>query len=656
MKLRIVRESINRWAVERCFSLVILGVVLQSAFANGQSSHLLTGPKGTVRAVVATDNDGRLTLSVQQGDSTVVHPSPLGVVVDGTDLGLGAKLAAPGRREIHETLACRGVKSTAVNHCIEYTLPVTSPKAEVAWTLEVRVFDDGVAYRYRIPGDGERHISGEATAWCLPEECPIWLQNDTNNYEGNYYRSTVEAVATQDDANRKGIGCPVTMERPEGGYALITEACVFGYSGMTLRAEKGARLQAVFQDDSDGWHADGEILSPWRVTVVSPDLNGLVNTDLIYSLGEAPDPDLFPEGINTDWIRPGKGLITWAVFFNDGAQWSRQKWFVDMCAAMNCEYLLVDGGWRTERWGFLRDGGDLWARLEELCRYAAERKVGIFVWNAYPEGRDDGPGLTDPAARQEFFKKCKAAGVQGVKIDFFDSESKATIDVYETIMRETAEQQLMVNFHGANKPTGEVRTWPHEITREGIREQEYVLWDQLPLEHYGALPFTRMVAGHGDFLPGFVRPKFLKNTTAAFQLATAVIFTSPFICWPDHPEAYLESPLLPLIRTMPPVWDETRVLDGSAIGRTVAMARRSGKDWYVAVLNCQGRPADYELALSFLDEGDYQAVICRDADGPPGAQHLESGTQVRRDERISITVKPGGGFVGKFSKPTQYTE
>ena len=100
----------------------------------------------------------------------------------------------------------------------------------------------------------------------------------------------------------------------------------------------------------------------------------------------------------------------------------------------------------------------------------------------------------------------------------------------------------MISFHGVNKPAAESRTWPHEITREGIREQEYVLWEQLPLEHYGALPFTRMVAGHGDFLPGFVRPKFLKNTTAVFQLSTAVIFTSPFICWPDHPEAYLESP------------------------------------------------------------------------------------------------------------------
>ena len=130
----------------------------------------------------------------------------------------------------------------------------------------------------------------------------------------------------------------------------------------------------------------------------------------------------------------------------------------------------------------------------------------------------------------------------------------------------------MANFHGANKPTGEARTWPNEITREGIREQEYVLWGSLPLAHYGALPFTRLAAGHADFLPGYVQPKFLKNTTALFQMASVVVFSSPFLCWPDNPQAYLDSPLLEFVRTVPVTWDETRVLDGSKIGDTVIMA------------------------------------------------------------------------------------
>lgn len=230
------------------------------------------------------------------------------------------------------------------------------------------------------------------------------------------------------------------------------------------------------------------------------------------------------------------------------------------------------------------------------------------------------------------------------------------MDAYEDILRMTAEYQLMVNFHGANKPTGEVRTWPHEITREGIREQEYVLWDQLPLQHYAVLPFTRMVAGHGDFLPTYVRSKYLKNTTAVFQLATSIIFQSPFICWPDHPEAYLESPFLPLIRTMPAVWDETRVLEGSEIGAFVSFARRSGEDWYVAVLNCQDKQKTYSIPLAFLGEGDYEAALYYDAPGPPTSVRIEAGHSVQKEQTISIRFKSGSGFVGRFSKPKEYTK
>ena len=341
MKQRAKQNPISRWAITGRCSFAVLAIMLPTTLAADEPIRELSSPAGVVSAMVAADDQGRLTLSVRQGNSVVIHPSPLGIVVDGTDLGLGVRLGSPQKREIHEKLVCRGVKSTAVNHCHDYTVPVMLSETNTAWTLEVRVFDDGVAYRYRVPGDGKRTINRESTAWRLPKECPIWLQNNTANYEGNYYRSTVAAIEVQDDDSRKWLGCPVTMERPEGGYALITEACVYGYSGMTLRAIKDSTLQAVFQDDPNGWQTDGEILSPWRVTVVTPDLNALVNTDLDLQPGPSTrSKELFPKGMETDWIRPGKGLITWAVFLNDGAQWFRQKWFVDMCAAMNCEYLL----------------------------------------------------------------------------------------------------------------------------------------------------------------------------------------------------------------------------------------------------------------------------------------------------------------------------
>jgi alpha-glucosidase len=389
------------------------------------------------------------------------------------------------------------------------------------------------------------------------------------------------------------------------------------------------------------------------VIVLARDLDALVNSDVIAALCDPPDPTLFPDGLHTAWIRPGKAPCTWMVFGNDGAQWDRQKWFVDVAAATGCEYLLVDAGWRSERWGWLKDGGHVWARAAELVRYGAARGVGIVLWHAYPDGRDDSPGLTTVGAREELFRECRKAGVKGVKIDFFNSESKAVIEAYEDLLRRAAKHQLMVNFHGANKPAGEARTWPNEITREGIREQEYVLWDTLPLAHYGALPFTRLAAGHADFLPGYLQERHLKNTTRVFQMAGVVVFTSPFLCWPDNPAAYLNSPWLHFVRTVPVTWDETRVLPGSVIGETVILARRKGDEWYVAALNCRNEPRTLKLDLAPLGlagktmtayhEGSTKTEVLIESSGPAPA-----------DGKLSATLPPGGGFLAHFGPPREY--
>jgi hypothetical protein len=420
------------------------------------------------------------------------------VIIDNVDLGAKVTLGEPRTRIISEVFPWRGNKTTATNLCRATEIPVRT-QAGVDWTLEVRIFNDGVGFRYRVPGAGARRVRGESTRWQLPESCTVWFQTDTRNYEGVYQSVRADQMPLEQEVEKKRepvhVGLPMTAVFPDGTFGLVSEAALCRYSGLTLRPEGEAKFRAAFEDDADGWTQDGPVLSPWRVIVLGKDLNALVNSDVIAALCEPPDPKLFPAGFDTPWIRPGKAPCTWMVFGNDGGQWDRQKWFVDVSAAIGCEYLLVDGGWQT------------------------------------------------------------------------------------------AKYQIMVNFHGANKPTGELRTWPNEMTREGIREQEYLLWGVLPLAHYGALPFTRMAAGHGDFLPGFVQPRFLKNTTGIFQMASVIVFSTPFLCWPDNPEAYLNSPLLQFVRTVPVTWDETRVLPGSVIGDTVIMARRKGPEWHVAALN-----------------------------------------------------------------------
>jgi alpha-glucosidase len=617
----------------------------------------VVSPDGAVALRLAKDTEGHLVYSVTLDGRPRLEPARAGIIVDGQDLGAGVELGAPKARSLAEAFAWRGNKTLATNRCEVAEVPVRPKSGGPEWTLEVRVFNDGAAFRYRVPGSGPRPVTGEATAWQLPTNATVWLQTDTDDYEGNYHSRPADAVPLSETAGNQQrpthVGLPMTVAYPDGTFGLLSEAALVNYSGLTLRPAGGARFTAAFEDDPKGWSEEGPIVSPWRVLVLARDLNALVNSDVIAALNEPPDPVLFPEGPNAPWLRPGKAPCTWMVFGNDGAQWDRQKWFVDVAAATGCEYLLVDAGWRTERWGWLKDGADVWARAAELCRYGADRNVGIVLWHAFPEGRDDGPGLTQVEAREELFRRCAEAGVKGVKIDFFNSESRAVIEAYEDLARRAAQHRLMINFHGANKPTGEVRTWPNEITREGIREQEYVLWDTLPLTHYGALPFTRMAVGHADFLPGYLQARFLKNTTRTFQMAAVIVFNSPFLCWPDNPETYLNSPLLQFVRTVPVVWDETRVLAGSVIGDTVILARRSGPAWYVAALNCRDQERILELDLSSLDPAGKELTLYRDGAEKVGVQ-IETGLRVPLSGKLSVKCAPGGGGIAHLAPAREF--
>ncbi len=637
--------------------MLMVGLLVTLPAATRAGAVELESPDGTVRAQVWSAADGRLSWSLDRAGQRVLGASPMGITVDGVDLGLGVTLGEPTSRMIDETFVRRGVKPEGREHCRAYHIPIRHTGSGVDWVLEARLYDDGFAWRYRVPGTGSRRVTGEASAWTVPPTVEVWFQTDTRNYEGEYQHARAAAlprqVETADGVQEVRFGPPVTLELEGGGFALLSEANLRHYSGMRLRRGADTQLEAVFDDDPEGFRLEGEVVSPWRVTVVVPDLNALVNSDMIASLGDAPDPQLFPQGGRESWIRPGRALVTWCVFGNDGAQWHLQKWFVDQCAALHCEFLLLDGGWRSERWGFLAGGADPWARLKELCDYAATRGVGIVVWHAFPEGRDDSPGLTRPEARDEFFQRCREAGVQGVKIDFFDSESLDVVEAWEDLTRRAAAHHLTINFHGSNKPTGETRTWPNHITREGLREQEYLLWGTLPRAHYAALPFTRLAAGHGDFLPGYVRAKYLQNTMAVFQMGTAIIATSPFLCWPDHPEDYRASVFLGLVQAMPVLWDETRVLPGSQIGHRVAFARRAGREWFVAALNCEDAMRAWELDLSWLGDAPYTGTLYRDALNPKAEIVVETGRDMDSGQALTVELPPGGGLIGWFKPRVQ---
>jgi alpha-glucosidase len=234
----------------------------------------------------------------------------------------------------------------------------------------------------------------------------------------------------------------------------------------------------------------------------------------------------------------------------------------------------------------------------------------------------------------------------GAKIDFFDHEAKEIIDLYQALLRSAAEHKIMVEFHGANKPAGESRTWPNEMTREAIRGLEYRSMN-LRSTHNTTLPFTRFLAGHADYTPMHFGER-RRETSWAHQIASAIVFTSPLMIYGAHPQHILDNPAAELIKTIPSVWDETIVLPQSEIGELAGFARRRDDTWFIGILNgLTGRTM--RVTLQFLGRQNYHATLVRDQMDQPAAVRMENVT-LNRGGGLTITMRAGGGFAARLAR------
>ena len=606
-----------------------------------ESASTFVSPNGVVTFRLARDANRSLTYSVSLGGAAAIEPSRLGIVVDGKDLGGGVEIGRAETYVVEETYPWYGVHATAVNRCRGSRVALTS--RGTSSTLDIRACDDGAAFRYVVPGEASAtRTPDEATTFRFPAGSRVWTHDFEGHYEGMHTQRVVADVVAGE-----WVATPLTVKLPGGGgYVSIAESALVAYSGMALRADGrggfAARLAheapisypfflRYFPDDiarlSTPATIAGTITSPWRVVIAGRTLNAMVNADIVHNLAPPPEPALFPEGVKTSWVRPGRAV--WR--FLDGGEntFDGVKAFTRLGQQLGFEYHVVEGLW--QRW---TDD-----QMREFMADAKARHVGIWLWK-------DSRALSTVEEQRAFFDKCQALGVVGAKIDFFDHESKPMIDRYQSILRESAARHVMVNFHGANKPAGEARTWPHELTREGVYGLEHrgaPAWAQ----HNATLPFTRYLAGAADYTP-VVFGERRKETSWAHQIATAVVFTSPVLVFGGHPQSLLDNPAVELIKSLPSVWDETIVLPQSDIGELAAFARRSGRNWFVGVLN--GPTArTLKIDLGFLGDGRHNALVVRDKADDAAAVAVETMSATGRTP-LTADLRASGGLIARFTR------
>lgn len=594
-------------------------------------------------ALTILPNAERLTFTVTLGDTPVLEPSTIVMNVDGYDLSSGVVLGEIERYETNEEYPWRGKHSTASNHCSGARIHFQHDLSFTDYVLEIRAFNDGVAFRHVVAGeDGISRVPDEYTTFVLPAGSMVWSHDLGGHYEAAYKKQDISEIKAGQWA-----GPPVTFKLPgNAGYASITEANLVNYSGMALEADGrrgfitglGHRQPLNYpyelrygreQGKRLGKPASvrGTITTPWRAVCVGRDLNTLVNSTIVPNLCPPPDKKYFPDGIDTTWVKPGRAV--WRYLDGGDRSFDGMKEFSRLAGQLGFEYHVIEGFW--SQWSD--------EQIKELVEYSRGQGVGLLFWKHSNQ-------LTTPEAREEFFTRLHRLGVAGAKIDFFDHEAKEVIDLYEALLEKAAENQMVVDFHGANKPTGRERTWPNELVREAVRGMESSSLRQRA-SHETILPFTRFLAGPTEYTAMHFGDR-RGDTTWAHQIASFAIFDSPLLTMAANPQAVLDNPAPDVIKSIPAVWDETIVLPGSEIGELAIFARRTDRTWFLAVM-CGPQAKTIQVPLSFLGEGPYNALVVRDSKEKPDAVVLESKTAGRNDI-ITIEMTNGGGFVARFSK------
>jgi alpha-glucosidase len=582
--------------------------------------------------------ESQLFYSVVFAEKEVIEPSPMKLEIEGVEITRNIAFQPAQEYKNSERYIWRGVHSTAVNNCNGAKIYIRNKDKNLEYIVEVRVYNDGAAFRFIVPGEGVR-TPDESTVFTIPQKSIVWYHNLGGHYEGVYDKKDIADV-------KKGewAAPPLTVKLPDKrGYISITEAALFKYSGMALQAngERGFVLalghkhpisypfRLRYSNDIDRVskpaQVSGTITTPWRVVMIGKDLNALVNCDIVHNLAPEPDKTLFLNGIQTDWIKPGRAV--WRYL--DGGQTTLEamKEFSRLAGELGFEYHVIEGFWT--RWSD--------EQIKELVEYSKKHNVGLWFWKHSRQ-------LRSPEEREEFFKKLRSLGVVGAKIDFFDHEHKDVVELYEELLKTAAKYEIMVNFHGANKPTGESRTYPNELTREAVRGMEASRLKERA-QHNVILPFTRFLAGPADYTPVHFGQR-RGDTTLAHQIATAIVFTSPLLTYAAHPTNLTNNPAVELIKSIPSVWDETIVLPESEIGELAVFARRSGKVWFVAVLNGEGKRS-IKISPTFLENRKYKTYIVRDQ-----PENLDSLVIERKlltcDDLLNIECNSGGGLVVRF--------
>lgn len=642
---------------------LIFSLLFVFALSTSAQTYTVKSPDNKLKLVLNVKDS--ITYSVSYKNNELISPSAIGLKLNKTTIGAGAKVLSAKPSAVNKTIRpLYGKDAVLTDNYNELLISFAGD-----YKLLLRAYNEGVAYRFVTDLKDSVKVMSEQAGFNL-KGAPGTTIAETDNYTAwelayNQYKSIDEV---KED---KHAITPALYSYKNGIKLVIAEADLFDYPGMYVKKKGGniigewAGYPATTKMGSWGDFVSvvtsrenyiakepGKKEYPWRVIIATDDDKTLLNNQLVYKLSK---PSVLE---NTEWIKPGKAAWEWwhdailpgAPIPSGMENRSTQlyNFYTDFAAKNHLEYMMIDAGWS--------DNYDVKKPLKKtdiraVIQHANEKHVGIFVWCVAA------PLLKDLEANMDYLKDI---GAVGIKVDFFDRDDQLAIKQLQTIAEAAAKRHLMVDFHGCSKPTGLQRTYPNIINYEAVRGQECSKWDLTtnPV-HHTTFPFIRMLGGPLDYTPGSMRNKSkdtfkpiaegLPSTqgTRCHELAMFVVFDQPLAVFCDSPTEYEKYPdIEEYLSAVPTVFDETKPLDAK-LGEYIALAKKKGNDWYVgAMTNWNAR--DINVDFSFLPAGaTYTADLYTDAaDADKNAEKYEHKTiTVNRSTKLNLKLAPGGGAV-----------
>ena len=651
----------------------------------------VSSPNGKVKVVVNTDE--AVKWSVSYSGQTVLQPSVIDIQLrqGKKTLGLG-QVGKVAKYQVESSFKNPFYKKAEISDAYGQLLMYTNQK----FTIEVRAYDDGAAYRLISSNTKPSLVVNETAEFCFADDYQAFVPYVNDNRGGERYCYSFESYYDEAPLSKMFPDSlaitPLAVCLPGGMKAIVMDAGVENYPGMFVKRAKsgevkGEKLVAEFAryplaQEIGGYDRlnlvptkradyiaklDGRQSLPWRAVVITERDADILNCDMAQRL--APSCRI----ADTSWIHPGKVAWDWwnncnitGVDFASGMNTNTYLYYIDFAAKNKIEYVIIDEGWSGKESLMVDLSPEI--DLPRVIAHGKEKGVGIILWSSWRNLIGSNP-LNDIKVTDEVMKHYADMGIKGFKVDFFDRDDQQVIASAYKIAESAARYHLYLDYHGL-KPFGIQRAYPNIFNFEGVKGLENSKWEPRvgdgPLHNQPrydvTAPYLRMLAGPMDYTPGAMmnamKDSFFGNNdhpmsqgTRVHQMAMYTTFEAPLQMMADSPTKYMQNQeCTDFIAQIPTTFDETVALDGQ-LGEYIVIARRKGTTWYVAAMT-DWTVRDLIIPLSFLGEGQFSADIFAD-----GANAMKEATDYKHtkqtatcQDQLKIHLSSGGGWTGIFRK------